>query len=135
MSLPSSIIVNVQTDIPPFIDTSTGQNTALFLTEAVAATTPDEGGGSEEAAEYRNTNAIDLEERIRPYYDANTVGTDLGPDSGAYSAAVAYFSQNPHPRTLYVGVRGEGEAVEEALGACLSKYQFYGVVIDHEMSD
>jgi len=135
MSLPSSIIVNVQTDIPPFIDTSTGQNTALFLTEEVVATTPDEGAGSEETAQYRNTNAIDLEERIRPYYDANTVGTDLGPDSGAYSAAVAYFSQNPHPRTLYVGVRGEGEAVEEALGACLSKYQFYGVVIDHDMSD
>jgi hypothetical protein len=147
MSLPASIIVNVRTDIPPVIDTSTGQNTALFL-------------GS-------NPN-IPIEERVRAFYDANSVGVDCGPESEEYRAAVGYFGQNPNPPILYIGVRGGsetestppegagegtetplpedettpeatadegGEDVITALAACLAKYQFYGVVVSHEFSD
>src|ERR1700731_3860057 len=148
MSLPASIIVNVRTDVPPVIDTSTGQNTALFL-------------GS-------NPN-IPIEERVRAFYDANSVGVDCGPESEEYRAAIGYFSQNPNPPLLYIGVRGggetesvppegagegtetpppegettpetiadafEGEDIIAALAACLAKYQFYGVVIPHEFSD
>lgn len=117
MSLPASIIVNVQTDIPPVINTTTGQNTTLFLTDA--------------------STDLDITERIRPYYDANTVGTDLGPDSEAYKAAVGYFSQSPHPNVFYVGVRDMVglETVVAALSACLSKFQFYGVAIDKTWPD
>jgi hypothetical protein len=114
MSLPASIIVNVRTDIPPVIDTSTGQNTALFL-------------GSNEN--------IPVEERVRAFYDANSVGTDCGPESEEYRAAVGYFAQNPNPPILYVGVRDGEEDVVAALTACLSKYQFYGLAISHEMTD
>jgi hypothetical protein len=143
MSLPASIIVNVRTDIPPVIDTSTGQNTALFL-------------GS-------NPN-IPIEERVRAFYDATSVGVDCGPESEEYRAAVGYFGQNPNPPVLYIGVRGgeaepegagegtppppEGETPPEtaaddgggedvitALAACLAKFQFYGVVVSHEFSD
>jgi uncharacterized protein DUF3383 len=124
MSLPASIIVNVQTDIPPVINTTTGQNTTLFLTDA--------------------TVDLDTTERVRPYYEANTVGTDLSPDSEAYKAAVGYFSQSPHPNVLYIGVRGvedigppvvAAEDIEIALAACLGKYQFYGVAIDSSYPD
>lgn len=125
MSLPASIIVNVQTDVPPVINTSTGQNTTLFLTDA--------------------TVDLTTVERVRPYFEANTVGTDFGPDSEAYSAAVAYFSQSPHPSTFYVGVRDPGdpvgppvvppEGIVLALAACLSKFQFYGLAIDRKYPD
>ncbi len=124
MSLPASIIVNVITDVPPVLDTSTGNNTALFLTD--------------------ETVDLDKTERVRPYYDAATVGTDLSPDSEAYKAAVGYFAQNPHPPIFYVGVRGisqtvpevvAAETVEEALAACYAKAQFYGVAIDKTYLD
>jgi hypothetical protein len=125
MSLPASIIVNVQTDIPPVINTTIGQNTTLFLTDA--------------------TVDLTVVERVRPYYDANTVGTDFGPDSEAYSAAVGYFSQNPHPNVLYIGVRDPGdpvgppivapEGIVVALAACYAKAQFYGLAIDKKYPD
>lgn len=125
MSLPASIIVNVQTDIPPVINTTIGQNTTLFLTDA--------------------TVDLTVDERVRPYYDANTVGTDFGPDSEAYSAAVGYFSQSPHPNVLYIGVRDPGdpvgppvvapEGIVVALAACYAKFQFYGLAIDKKYPD
>ena len=125
MSLPASIIVNVQTDIPPVINTTIGQNTTLFLTDA--------------------TVDLTVDERVRPYYDANTVGTDFGPDSEAYSAAVGYFSQTPHPNVLYIGVRDPGdpvgppvvapEGIVVALAACYAKFQFYGLAIDKKYPD
>jgi hypothetical protein len=115
MSLPASIIVTVHTEVPPVLDTSTGKNTCLFLTENENMTT---------------------DERVMAFNDARTIGTELGPDSEAYRAGLAFFSQNPHPPQLFVGLREDAEAVEAALNACLNTgFSFYGIAMDKTMSD
>jgi hypothetical protein len=114
MSLPASIIVTVHTEVPPVLDTSTGKNTCLFL---------------------GNNENMEAGERVIAFSDARTVGTELGPDSEEYRAALAFFSQNPHPPQLYIGYRSDGEAIENALNEAIGKYQFYGIAISREMSD
>ena len=113
MSLPASIIVNVQTEIPPVIDTSTGENRALFLMPA--------------------TQDFPATERVRAYYDSASIATDFDTSSECYKAGVAFFSQNPHPPTLYLGAQDTGETAVEALAACLAKVQFYGLAMQHSM--
>jgi hypothetical protein len=119
MSLPASIIVTVHTEVPPVMDTSTGKNTCLFLT--TRATAPASNGNGDE--------------RVLAFSDARTIGTELGPDSEAYRAGLAFFSQNPHPPQLFVGFRESGEAIEAALTDAIGKFQFYGIAIDRTMSD
>lgn len=114
MSLPASIIVTVHTEVPPVLDTSLGNNITLFLGDNANITSTD---------------------RVMGFNDARSVGTELGPDSEEYRAALSYFSQNPHPRTLYFGLRESGESIPVALDACLQKVQFYGVCLSHEFID
>jgi Protein of unknown function (DUF3383) len=46
---------------------------------------------------------VDVSERLRSYASVTAVASDWGTTSGAYAAAVAYFAQNPQPKTCLIG--------------------------------
>ena len=49
------------------------------------------------------SNVIDPVERVRTYFDINTVLTDFGDTAQEYKAALANFSQNPTPPSYMIG--------------------------------
>lgn len=51
-----------------------------------------------------NTDVLDPVERYRLYTGIDSVAADFGQGSASYAAAVAYFSQTPKPRQLYIGL-------------------------------
>ena len=49
------------------------------------------------------SNVIDTNERLRLYYDIDSVASDFGTDAPEYKMAVAYFSADPSPAQCYIG--------------------------------
>ncbi len=49
------------------------------------------------------SNVIDTNERLRLYYDIDSVASDFGTDAPEYKMAVAYFSADPAPAQCYIG--------------------------------
>lgn len=49
------------------------------------------------------SDVIDASERVRYYSSLNDVANDFGVDSSEYDATRIFFSQNPKPRSIYIG--------------------------------
>ena len=49
------------------------------------------------------SNTIDAYERLRLYYDIDTVASDFGTEAPEYKMAVAYFSAEPSAAQCYIG--------------------------------
>lgn len=84
------------------------------------------------------SGVIDTIERMREYSSITDVGEDYGVDDPEYKAALAYFSQSPQPRTLYIGywakTDAKAEKITEALQACLESLKWYGLVIAADLT-
>lgn len=73
---------------------------------------------------------IPTTERIRQYSNINGVITDFGTLSVEYNCASLYFSQNPKPTKLFIGVKGTTETYLEAVTECReANGQWYSVFI------
>lgn len=86
------------------------------------------------------TGIIDTIERMREYSSIDAVAEDYGADDPEYKAALAYFSQSPKPRTLYIGFwdkdnLGTPEAAAEVVAECLQSLKWYGLVIAADLTD
>lgn len=85
------------------------------------------------------SGVIDAIERMRQYSNITEVGEDYGVDDPEYKAALAYFSQSPKPRTLYIGYwhkEGTGaETVQAVVQACLKSLKWYGLVIAADLTE
>ncbi|WP_210500881.1 DUF3383 family protein [Pantoea ananatis] len=84
---------------------------------------------------------IPLNERIRLYTSAASIGTDFGTSSEEYLAAVAYFSQSPTPSQVYVGrwaktlaaaEVGKVETLLDGVNACLGFTNWYGLGVTYD---
>lgn len=84
---------------------------------------------------------IPLNERIRLYTSAASIGTDFGTNSEEYLAAVAYFSQSPTPSQVYVGrwaktlaaaEVGKVETLLDGVNACLGFTSWYGLGVTYD---
>ncbi|AUM27139.1 DUF3383 family protein [Acinetobacter pittii] len=85
------------------------------------------------------SGVIDVIERMRAYSNITEVGDDYGVDDPEYKAALAYFSQSPKPRTLYIGYwhkEGTGaETAQAVVQACLKSLKWYGLVIASDLTE
>ena len=84
------------------------------------------------------SGVIDTVERMRQYSSITEVSDDYGVDDPEYQAALAYFSQSPKPRTLYIGfwdADDEGETAQEAVQSCLESLKWYGLVIAADLTE
>lgn len=85
------------------------------------------------------SGVIDTIERMRAYSNITEVGEDYGVDDPEYKAALAYFSQSPKPRTLYIGYwhkEGTGaETAQAVVQACLKSLKWYGLVIASNLTE
>lgn len=77
-----SRLINVTVTLTPQGAQSQSLNTLLFLA---------------------STGEIDTVERLREYTSLSAVAADFDTTTGAYKAAVHYFSQTPRPRKLLIG--------------------------------
>lgn len=116
MTLPVSTIVNVAIDRQTLFPQGPGFGTLLVII-------PDTGiaGSGLDAV----TN------RVGTYTSADAVGTAFGGSSEVYKAAVAYFSQNPRPVQLKVGVRDatpSGTLTDELNGIAAVDDDWYGFI-------
>lgn len=85
------------------------------------------------------SGVIDTIERMRQYSNITEVGEDYGVDDPEYKAALAYFSQSPKPRTLYIGYwhkeGADAETAQQVVQACLQSLKWYGLVIASDLTE
>lgn len=77
------------------------------------------------------STVIGAEERVRSYNSLTEVAVDFAVLLPEYLAAQAYFSQNPKPKMVYIGLHDVSpETVAQAATACLAKVaDWYGVYV------
>lgn len=92
-----------------------------------------------------DSDVIPVSERIRSYSTAEEVASDFETTTEEYKAALAFFSQSPKPRLLYIGRWNKqpeeseetGETLAECMSALLEYTSWYGAYVscDYEVSD
>jgi hypothetical protein len=68
-----------------------------------------------------STDVIDTDERIRLYSDIDDIATDFGTTAPEYLAAVAFFSQAPRPKQVYIGRWAESATAGRIKGRILTE--------------
>lgn len=101
-SIPVSQRINIQVTLTPQAAQGQSLDTLLLL---------------------QNSDLIDPIERYRLFTSVTEVAEQLGAGTDAYNAAVAYFSQVPKPRQMYVGLWARSAKKGGLRGGVLTKAQ------------
>ena len=87
-----------------------------------------------------SATVISTDDRIKQYskttYATQMVTDGFKTTDAEYKAATAYFSQNPSPLYVLIGVKGTSETDAEAVTACRAVNEsFYGVCFAYDTTD